>query len=79
MKISHNLLKQLEENKIVKVYKVPIGHYAFEYAKNHYAEGTVFGVIELENEIISDNADNKVVGYFGFNFEHNILAYYILR
>ena len=76
MKISRNLLKEMESNKIIKVNKVPVGHYAFEYAKEHYAEGTVFGVIELENEIISD-LDNKIIGYFGVSFEHNILAYYL--
>jgi hypothetical protein len=78
MKISHNLLKEIERNKIIKVNKVPVGHYNYEYLKEHYAEGTVFGVLELENEVISD-LDNKVIGYFGVSFEHNILAYYLLR
>lgn len=76
MRISYNLLKQLKKSKILRIEEVPIGHYAFEYAKEHYAEGTVFGLLELENEIVSD-LDNKIVGYFGANFEHNILAYYL--
>ena len=78
MKMSRSLLEQIEENKIIRVEKLPIGHYNFEYAKEHYAEGTVFGNLELENEIISD-MDNKIIGYFGVSFEHNILAYYLMR
>jgi Fe2+ or Zn2+ uptake regulation protein len=76
MKISHNLLKQFKKSKIIRIEEVPLGHYTFEYAKEHYANGTVFGIIELENEIISD-LDNKIIGYFGVNLEHNILAYYL--
>lgn len=76
MKMSYNLLKQIESSKIIRIQKVPIGHYNFEYAKEHYDEGTVFGILELENEILSDNSD-KIMGYFGVNFEHNILAYYL--
>lgn len=76
MKMSRNLLKQIEKSKIMKVYELHVGHYTFEYAKEHYAEGTVFGSLELENEIISD-LDNKIIGYFGLNLEHNILAYYL--
>lgn len=76
MKMSHSLLKQLIKSKIIRSKEVPIGHYSFEYAKEHYKEGTVFGILELENEIISD-LDNKTIGYFGVNFEHNVLAYYL--
>jgi hypothetical protein len=76
--MSQNLLKEMEKSKIIKFYKVPKGYYNFEYAKEHYNEGTVFGTLELENEIISD-INNKIVGYFGISFEHNILAYYLLR
>lgn len=76
MKMSHSLLKQLDKSKTIRIVEVPIGHYTYEYAKEHYAEGTVFGSIEIENEVISD-IDNKVIGYFGVNFEHNILAYYL--
>lgn len=76
MKISYNFIKNLEKSKIVNVVKIPLNHYNFEYAKEHYEEGTVFGNLELENEIISD-LDDRVIGYFGANLEHNILAYYL--
>lgn len=76
MKISHGFLKSLIKSKTIKVNEVPLGNYYFEYAKEHFEGGTVFDTIELENEIISD-LDNKVIGYFGINYEHNIMAYYL--
>lgn len=76
MKISHGFLKSLISSKIIKVHEVPIGYYYFEYAKHHFKDGTVFDTLELENEIISD-LDNKVIGYFGINYENNIMAYYL--
>lgn len=76
MKMSHSLLKEIIRSKVIKVTELPIGHYTMEYAKEHYAEGTVFGILELEHDIISD-LDNKVIGHFGLSFEHNILAYYL--
>jgi hypothetical protein len=74
--MSLNLLNEIKKNKVIKVEQVPKGHYNFEYAKEHYNEGTVFGNLELESEILSD-LDNKIIGYFGVSFEHNILAYYL--
>lgn len=76
MIISHSFLKNMEKNKIIRIHKLPIGHYHYEYAKEHYAEGTVMGVLELEHSVVSD-LDNKVIGHFGISFEHNILAYYL--
>lgn len=76
MIISHKFLEEMERNKNIRIHKLPIGHYHYEYAKEHYAEGIVMGVLELEHPIISD-LDNKVIGYFGMSFEHNILAYYL--
>jgi hypothetical protein len=77
MKISYDFLNKLTESKIMRIYKINSGNYYFEYAEQHYSEGTVFNVLELENEIISTN--NKIIGYFGISFEHNILAYYLLN
>jgi hypothetical protein len=76
MRISVEFLEAIKDSKIIKVSKVPKGHHTFEYAKEHYKEGQVIDAIELEHEIIGD-LSNKVVGYFGINFEHNILAYYL--
>lgn len=76
MKISHGFLKSLIKSKIIKANEVPIGHYHYEYAKEHFEDGAVFGTLELDNEIISD-LDNKIIGYFGINYEHNIMAYYL--
>jgi Fe2+ or Zn2+ uptake regulation protein len=73
--MSYSLLEQLISSKIIRIHKVPNGFYYYEYAKEHYEGGTVFGILELEHEILSDFG--KVIGYFGVKFEHNILAYYL--
>lgn len=77
MIISIDFLNQLSNSKIMKVYEVPAGYNVFEYAKAHYSEGTVFGSLQIENELV--NALGDKVGYFGVDFNHNILAYYFLE
>lgn len=79
MVLSKKILEQLIESKIMKIYEVPERNCYFEYLQNHYQDGTAFGIIELENEIIDDIDYNKVLGYFGVNFQHNIIAYYLLN
>lgn len=76
MKISLDFLNAIVQHNNIKIYEVPVGHYTFEYAQQHYLEGIVMGAIEIENEIINELNDN-VIGYFGINFEHNIMAYYL--
>jgi hypothetical protein len=76
MRISYEFLEEMKEAKIIKIHKVPKGHHTFEYAKEHYKEGKVFDSIQLEHEIMGD-LSNNIIGYFGVNFEHNIMAYYL--
>ncbi len=76
MSISLKFLEELKKSKLLKVIKVPIGHYNYEYATLDYNNATVFGFIELEHDIISD-IDNKVIGHFGLKLSHNIIVYYL--
>jgi hypothetical protein len=75
MKIDRNFLIGLKKNNIMDIKKVPYGHNVYEYAIKEYDEGSVFGFIELEHQII-DVWDN-IIGHFGINFEHKILVYYM--
>lgn len=76
MIISLDFLDSFIKSKIINVVKIPRGNYAYEYSMENYNEGRVFGLIELEHNIISD-LDNKIIGYFGVNYEHNIFVYYL--
>lgn len=74
MKISLSYLEDLISNNVLQVKELPSGHYTYEYALHYFNENAVFGLIELEHEIISD-LDCKTIGYFGVEYSHNLLVY----
>lgn len=76
MKVSSNFLEFVKGSKAIEVHKVPRGHHTFEYSTQSFTEGVVVNTLELDSEVIGE-LDNKVIGYFGMDLEHRVLAYYL--
>lgn len=75
--ISLEFLEAMKESKIMRIQEVPIGHNIYEYATQVYSYGSVMSTLELENHILDEF--NNIIGHFGVNFEHNIIAYYLYK
>lgn len=68
----------MKKNKVIIMKEVNKGNYYYEYAQASYKEGIAIGILELENAIF-DDVTYDIIGYFGINWEHNIMAYYFLE
>ncbi len=77
MKVSLEFLEAMQESKIMRIYEVPSGHNIYEYATQIFSQGSVIETLELEHHIL--NEFNEIIGHFGVNFEHNIMAYYLYK
>ncbi len=77
MKIDLDFLLELKKSQIIKVQKVPLNHNCYEYAIEEYDEGAVFGLIELEHQIVDEW--DITIGHFGVSFDHGILVYYLKK
>lgn len=76
VKATYDFIKSFK-NTDFKVIQVLKNHNVYEFAIEILPEGSVVGVIEVENEIIDDYGNN--IGFFGINFDYKILVYNLFK